>query len=1114
MYSFSVYGGIYMNIFDNMFNNRDEYNYSVSGLTKELNALYIYDTFIKKNKGILIIVNSVYEGNDLLNRLSNYTDKVLFFPMDDFITSEAIAISPEFKSERINTINKLIYDDKYIVITNLMGILRYLPSKDVWKKKIISLKKDNDINREKLLNDLYELGYEKETIVTETGKFGIRGYVIDVFPIGMDNPVRIELWGDTIDSIKLFDIDTQLTIKDVDSIEIYPYSEFLIDNDSSEEVIRKQKYLKYYSKNISNISDYMNEFICFWYDYNQIMVSYKLLMETIMDYDNNNKSSIKTDYMFDIRDIRLDNEIYLMGLDNILNDVKVNGKEDYVSYNIENFEGNLELFKKELEKYLVKKKTVILCIENKSTAKNIVNYMDIDNLVLTNINEIIDNKINLVNYGIGNGYIFDKYVVISNNDIFKTTKKNNYKSKFKLSSRLSNVSNINKGDYIVHEMHGIGIYDEIVTLTKNGLKKDYIKLIYADGDVLYVPVEKIDRISKFVGKEASNMKLNKLNTDEWTKRKNKVRDKLNDIAGDLIKVSAEREMMKGFAFSEDDENQVLFDSEFEYTETADQLKAINSIKREMELSKPMDMLLCGDVGYGKTEVAFRAMFKAVNDGKQVAYLCPTTILSNQQYKSALNRFKTFPVNIALLNRFVPYEKQKKIIEDVNNGKIDILFGTHKILNDAIKFKNLGLLVIDEEQRFGVTHKEKIKKYKSNIDVLTLSATPIPRTLQMSMSGIRSLSLIETPPEERLPIQTYVLPENDNVVKDAIYKELSRNGQVFVLYNRVETIENKLRDINKLVPEARIRIAHGQMSKTELEDVMIDFINHEFDILLCTTIIETGIDISNVNTLIIFDADRFGLSQLYQIRGRIGRSDKVGYAYLMYDNRKELNDLAVKRLSTIKEFTELGSGFKIAMRDLSIRGAGDILGSEQSGYIDSIGIDLYLKMLKEAVDKLKGTYVETKESDSVKPIIEVDTHISNDYVSEDDLKIEIHKKINEIDGIDKLLSVKEELEDRFGKISKEMELYMYEEWLEKLGNKLEVKTIKQTNTFIELEISKEISNKIDGEKLFYTAYEISKNFKLKQVDGKIHIILSLVNLDKHNVFYLIDLFNKIISDNNL
>ena len=1102
-----------MNLFDNMFEIKDNYNYSVSGLTNELKALYIYDTFIKQNKGILVVVNSVYEANDFYNRICNYTKKVLFFPMDDFITSEAIAISPEFKTERINTINKLIYDSNYIVITNLMGVLRYLPNKNTWKNNIIKISKDIDINREKLINDLYRLGYEKETIVTETGKFAIRGFVLDVFPIGMDEPIRIEFWGDTVDSIKSFDIDTQMSNNNLDSVDIYPYSEFLIDEDN-DDVIRKQKYLKYYSSDIGNISDYFNEFICFWYDYNQIRTSYKLLRETIMEYDNNNESSIKTDYMFDLGDLNFDNEIYLMGLDNIVNDIRLSDKKEYVSYNIDNYEGNLELFKRELNKYLLKKKTIILCISNASTAKNIINYMEIDDLVLTNINEIIKNKINLINYSIGNGYIFNDYVVISNNDIFKINKKNNYKSKFKLASRLSSLSNINKGDYIVHEMHGIGIYDKIVTLTKNGLKKDYIKLIYADGDVLYVPVEKIDRISKFVGKEVSNMKLNKLNTDEWTKRKNKVRERLNNIAGDLIKVSAEREMMKGFAFSEDDENQVLFDSEFEYTETSDQLKAINAIKMEMEKSKPMDMLLCGDVGYGKTEVAFRAMFKAVNDSKQVAYLCPTTILSNQQYKNALNRFKSFPVNIALLNRFTPYDKQKKIIEDVNNGKVDILFGTHKILNDAIRFKDLGLLVIDEEQRFGVTHKEKIKKYKSNIDVLTLSATPIPRTLQMSMSGIRSLSLIETPPEQRLPIQTYVLPENDNVVKDAIYKELSRNGQVFVLYNKVESIQNKLDELQRLVPEARIRIGHGQMSKTELEDVMLDFINHEFDILLCTTIIETGIDISNVNTLIIFDADRFGLSQLYQIRGRIGRSDKVGYAYLMYNNRKELNDMAVKRLSTIKEFTELGSGFHIAMRDLSIRGAGDILGSEQSGYIDSIGIDLYLKMLKEEVDKLKGTYVPVKENDSNKPIIEVDTHISNDYVSEDDLKIEIHKKINEIDGIDKLVSVKKELEDRFGKISKELELYMYEEWLEKLADKLEIKTIKQTNTFIELEMSKDMSSKIDGEKLFYSAYEISKNFKLKQVDGKIHIIFSLVNLEKHNVFYLIDLFNKVIEDNSL
>ena len=1103
-----------MKFFDDLFTIEDKNNYAISGLTKELNVTYIYNTFKERNIGVLVVASSTYEANDIYNRLLNYTDRVLFFPMDDFITSEAIAISPEFKTERINTLNKLIYDDKYIVVTNLMGVLRYLPTKDMWLNSVIKLEKDSDINREKIINRLYELGYEKETIVTETGKFAIRGYVIDIFPIGMDNPIRIELWGDTIDSIKEFNPDDQLTINELNEVGIYPFSEFLIDN-YNDDIINKQKYLKHYSNNISFVGNYLNNYICFWYDYNQIEISYNLLRETIFEYDKENVSNIKTEYMFDLKELFIDKEIYIMGIDNILNNIKLEGEEKYVSYNIDNFEGNLELFKKELDKYTRKGKTVILCINNSAIAKRIVNYLELDSLVLTNKNEIINGKINLINYNITSGYIIDDYVVISNNDIFKTEKKSTYKSKFKLSSRLTNLSNLSKGDYIVHEQHGIGIYDEIVTLTKNGLKKDYIKLIYADGDVLYVPVEKIDRISKFVGKEVSNLKLNKLNTDEWKKKKARIKSKLEDIAGDLIKVSAEREAIKGFAFSEDDENQVLFDSEFAYTETSDQLIAINSIKREMEKSKPMDMLLCGDVGYGKTEVAFRAIFKAVNDGKQVAYLCPTTILSNQQYKNALERFSSFPVNIALLNRFVSSGKQKEIIDKVNEGKVDILFGTHKILNEQIKFKNLGLLVIDEEQRFGVTHKEKIKKYKSNIDVLTLSATPIPRTLQMSMSGIRSLSLIETPPEERLPIQTYVLPENKNVIKDAIYKELSRNGQAFVLYNRVEKIEDKLDELNKLVPEARIRIAHGQMSKTELEDVMLDFIEHKFDVLLCTTIIETGIDIANVNTLIIIDADRFGLSQLYQIRGRIGRSDKVGYAYLMYDNKKELNDMAVKRLSTIKEFTELGSGFKIAMRDLSIRGAGDILGSEQSGYIDSIGIDLYLKLLKEAVDKMKGNYVEeAEESDNVKPVVEVDTHISNDYVSEDDLKIEIHKKINDIDSFDKLNLVKEELEDRFGKITSEIEIYMYEEWLEKLAKKLEVKTIRQTNTFIELEFSLDVSKKIDGEKLFYTAYEVSKNFKLKSSFGKINILFSLVNLDEHFIKYLIRLFDKIINENNL
>ena len=703
-------------------------------------------------------------------------------------------------------------------------------------------------------------------------------------------------------------------------------------------------------------------------------------------------------------------------------------------------------------------------------------------------------------------------MVISANDMFHSTEvKKKYKNKFKLGTKINNVSNISKGDYIVHEAHGIGIYDELCTIVKNGYKKDYIKLIYDGGDVLYIPVEKIDRISKFSGKEGISVRLDSLSSDKWQKKKARVRSRLEDIAANLIKVSAEREAMRGFAFSADDESQILFDHGFQFEETPDQLKAISAIKYEMEKPKPMDMLLCGDVGYGKTEVAFRAMFKAVNDGKQVAYLCPTTILSNQQYKNALKRFEGFPVSIALLNRFVDRKKQQVIIEDLKQGKIDILFGTHRILSNDIAFRDLGLLVIDEEQRFGVTHKEKIKQYKANIDVLTLSATPIPRTLQMSMTGIRSLALIETPPLQRLPIQTYVLGENDNVIKDALYKELSRNGQAFVLYNHVDDIEKKMIELNKLVPEARMDFAHGRMTKTELEDKMQEFIDYEFDVLVCTTIIETGIDIPNVNTLIIMDADHFGLSQLYQIRGRIGRSDKIGYAYLMYDNHKELNEIAVKRLNTIKEFTELGSGFKIAMRDLSIRGAGDILGSEQSGFIDTIGIELYLKMLKDAVDKIKGEYVpeEVDENLDNRSLIDVDTHIDDSYIKDDDLKIGIHKKINEVNSMDKLNEVKAELEDRFGKISYELEVYMYEEWFEKLANKLEIKKVKQTKTMVDLELSEEISKKIQGEELFMMSYEVSPHFKLSFRDNKIHIILELINLDKHFLLYIIELLSKLI-----
>ena len=1098
-----------MSFFDDLFELNSNSFYSVSGLNKELNSLYIYNYFIKKKNGVLVVFNSLYEANDIYNRLINYTDKVLFFPMDDFITSEITNISPEFLVDRISTLNKLVYDDNYIVITNLMGYLRYLPSSQLYKSKIINLKKGSEINRDNFISNLFDLGYEKVPIVSKTGEMAIRGYVIDIFPIEFDNPIRIEFWGDNIDNIKFFDIDSQLSDKELDEIKIFPYTEFLIDDIFGDDIVKKQKYLLNYSDDVSCIWNYFKNGTLFYYDYNQIKTGYSLLRENIIEYDKEVNDSILCKYMWDINDINVKDCIYIMDIDNLI-DLKMNDVK-YLSYDIVNYNGNFEKLKMDLFKYINSNKTIIFCIDNKNVVKRIINYLEIDdNIIYTDEKNIINNKINFINKYIYSGFIYNNYVVISSNDLFgNIEEKKKFKNKFKVGTKISNINNLEKGDLVVHVDHGIGKYIEICTLVKNGMKKDYIKLLYADGDILYLPVEKIDKITKFNGNEGVFLKLDSLGSDSWNKRKARVKKKLESIAADLIKVSVEREASKGYAFSHDDENQIVFENKFNYDATSDQLRATEIIKKEMEKPKPMDMLLCGDVGYGKTEVAFRAIFKAVNDGKQVAYLCPTTILSSQQYKSALNRFVDFPINIALLNRFTSEKDEKIILEKLKSGKIDILFGTHKILNEKIDFKDLGLLVIDEEQRFGVLHKEKIKKYKSSIDVLTLSATPIPRTLQMSMSGIRGLALIETPPEKRRPIQTYVIPENKNIVKDAIYKELSRNGQIFILFNNINKIESKLEKIHNLVPEASIKFAHGRMSKDHLENIMIDFIDHKFDILLCTTIIETGIDIPNVNTLIIFDADHFGLSQLYQIRGRIGRSDRIGYAYMMYNGKKELNDLAVKRLKTIKEFTELGSGFKIAMRDLSIRGAGDILGSEQSGFIDSIGIDLYLKMLKEEVEKLKGIKKDEKEDMSNKPLIEVDTHISDNYVPDDEIKIEIHKMINDIDSLNDINNVKNILGNRFGKVTDDMIIYMHEEWFEKQARELNIIECKQTKNFVEIVLPKDVSLKIDGEKLFFTAYEICKYFRFSYSNNKIHIILDTIKLDKHFIFYLNNLLEEII-----
>ena len=756
-----------MKFFDDLFIMNERSNYSVSGLNKELTCINIYDTFIRNNKGILVVTSSIYIANLLYQSLLNYTDKVLLFPMDDFLTSEAVAESPEFKVDRINTLNILSRDNKYIVVTTLMGALRYLPRKEVWNNSKIVLRKGMDIDRDSLIKSLLNIGYEKEILVNGTGKIGIRGYIIDLFPVSYDDAIRIELWGDTIDSIKFFDIDSQLSKNSIDEVTIYPFTEFILDN-SKEDVISKQKYLKYYSDRISILSDYLDNGIICYYDYNTLVSSYSLLLDSIKEYNDNYVSELKTDYMHSFNEIKGAFSIKFFHFDDgVIDDKNYLFKHQSVN----KYNGDFNKLKEDLLKYIDIGNTVILCIDNNDMEKRVVKYLEIDNLIFTTADNIILNKINVVTKKIFEGFIFNNVVVLGKNDLFGLDDEGaRYNSKYRIGTKIQTITNIDIGDYVVHETFGIGIYQGLISIEKQGFNKDYIKIMYDGGDSLYIPVENIDRITKFSGKEGSCVKLNSLSNDNWKKKKNKVREKLESIANDLLLVSAKRSMNKGFAFFKDDESQILFDSQFQYSETVDQKRAISLIKTEMEKDTPMDMLLCGDVGYGKTEVAFRAMFKAVNSGKQVAYLCPTTILSNQQYNSAKERFKSFPVNIALVNRFVDSEKQKKIMEDLKLGKIDIIFGTHRLLNDSFQYKDLGLLVVDEEQRFGVTHKEKIKQYKANVDILTLSATPIPRTLQMSLTGIRSLALIETPPKERYPIQTYVMEESNLVIKDAINKE--------------------------------------------------------------------------------------------------------------------------------------------------------------------------------------------------------------------------------------------------------------------------------------------------------------------------------------------------------
>ena len=821
--------------------------------------------------------------------------------------------------------------------------------------------------------------------------------------------------------------------------------------------------------------------------------------------------------MFDLLKINEKYPVYYCSIDNKIDNGYITSIKDFGVKTINNFNEDSNLINDFINNSIHNDKTVVICVK-KYQVKSLYKFLNMK-VYETSFDDIKKGSVNIIDCNISDGYIYNDLIVLSSRELFNIKNNNKkYHTKYKYASTINDINKLLVGDYVVHNIHGIGRYNGIKSLTLNDITKDYLEVLYQGTDKIYIPVEKIDLLSKYSGREGVAPKINKLGGTEWQKTKNRVKSKVSDIADQLLKLYAEREKRKGFSFSKDCDMSLDFEKAFPYDLTSDQVKAISQIKEDMEKSIPMDRLLCGDVGFGKTEVAFVAAFKAILDSKQVLLLCPTTILSNQHYENAIERFKDFPVNVALLNRFSTPKETSRIISGLKDGTIDFVIGTHRLLSDDICLKDLGLLIIDEEQRFGVAHKEKIKQYKTNVDVLTLTATPIPRTLQMSLVGIRSLSLITTPPVNRFPVQTYVVEENKQILKDAIYKELSRNGQVFILYNRVQSIDEYALRIKELVPDAKIGVAHGQMSKNQLESTLFDFIKHEYDILICTTIIETGIDIPNVNTLIIIDADRFGLSQLYQIRGRVGRSDKFAYAYLMYQPFKSLTETAVKRLNVIKEFTELGSGFSIATRDLSIRGAGDILGSEQAGFIDSVGIDLYLKMLNDEINNKNEIEILDEEKEDIdsdsKPLLNVATHISDEYVYEDDLKIEIHKKINSIDSLEKLNQVKLELEDRFGKLDENVIIYMYEEWFEKLAKNVHLKNVHQNKNSIELVFSNDIVSQLDTEELFMDAFQITPMFRFISRGSNMVIVLDIIKLDKHPVYYLVELLNKIYSNLNV
>lgn len=1100
-------------------------NETLINTTDNFNIISIAIDFLENDKSLFVVLPNLFMAQKYYDELSNIIDEsnVLFYPADELITAEMLMSSGDFKFERINTIINLLDDQKKIVVTNYNGAIRYQFNKEVWQSAKITINKNDSINMDELSYRLLELGYKHVYTTTKTGEFSRRGSIFDIFPLNSDNPIRLDFFGDDLDQIKYFDVTTQKSIEYIDGAVILPvvemiysdsllekallnFDKFILENKLSEGELKLfeedreklmnrnnidllMRYISFFDIKKDTIFDFKENKKVYFIDSDKIDSANKRMIKDLDEYCSNigGYSLFKLSYLLDYNLLKDIANIKTLSIDNnrlgiLVNALDIPDLKAVPKTILSEFSANY------------KKKLCICIINNDIRLKTLRESLVENNIysaIITDSKNLAKGQINIIKgeYVPSLNLVDDGIIIYSEKTIFDIkyqARKIKFKSIYKNTIKITKYDELEIGDYVVHYDYGIGKYLGLKTLETSGLKRDYIYIQYANNSSLYIPLEQVNLIQKFANPDDRVIKLNELGGSSWAKAKMKVRKKIHDISEELIKLYSQRSVATGFEFEHDSTLQLEFENDFMYETTPDQERAILDVKRDMQSKRPMDRLICGDVGYGKTEVAARAAFKAVLSGKQALILAPTTILSRQHYLTFKERMEKYGVKIALLNRFVTSKQQKEILEGLKTGLVDILVATHKGLSNDIVYKDLGLLIVDEEQRFGVTHKEKIKKLKVNVDAITLSATPIPRTLQMSIVGIKDLSMIETPPKNRYPIQTYVLPRNDSVIRDAIIREMSRGGQVFYMYNRVEDIENIASHISQLVPEARICIGHGRMNKDDLEDMLIRFIDHEYDVLVCTTIIETGLDIPDSNTIIIHDSDLLGLSQLYQIRGRVGRSDKIAYAYLMYSPHKELTDKALKRLEALKEFSDLGSGYKIAMRDLAIRGAGDLLGSEQSGFVESVGLEMYMKILEEELKDRKGELEPVKETDISLSKVYTSRHIDEKYIENEDVRINIHKRIDNIRRLSDLKVLEEELKDRFGLFNKDLEYYMYEKLFNSLCRAVNIYKIETKEKCLILYMKDYTNKNLNSLNLFSIRDDITKLISLKCVSNDLVI----------------------------